>query len=288
MKEVKHEISDKRYETLCEPLKCARFQRKVHCGCTERTRKGFFLMITLLCLPFLSLAQTPDELFNQANQRYKEKDYAGAIVLYDSVAQSGSVSPELFFNLGNAHFKSGNLAPAILNYERAKKLAPDDADIDFNLRIANLRVVDRVEPVPELFFVRWAKNIIISHSSDGWAKLALGAIWLTFLFALTFQLVNNLWVKRLGLLAAFFTLIISLLFVFLAYNQYNYQRKSSEGIVYVKNVYVKSAPDAQSTDLFMLREGIKVTLLASEGNWQKIQLADGKVGWMPRNGLEMI
>lgn len=255
----------------------------------EQKRSGLVVLLCFLLLfPLLAVAQTPGELFTQGNLLYKEKNYAGAIALYDSVAKSGFVSPELFFNLGNAHFKSGNLAPAILNYERAKKLAPDDADIDFNLRIANLRVVDRVEAVPELFFVRWVKNLVISHSSDGWAKLALGMVWLTFVLALLFLFVNHVWVKRFSFIMAAFALFISVLFAFLAYNQYNYQRESSEGIVFVKNVYVKSAPDVQSTDLFMLREGIKVTLREAEGDWQKIQLADGKVGWMQRSSLEKI
>lgn len=289
MKDVRREILDVRCETSSDALKLSPCQVGVPRAGIERKRRGFFyLLFLLLCLPLLPLAQTPNELFIQANLLYKEKNYAGAIALYDSVAQSGYVSPELFFNLGNAHFKNGNLAPAILNYERAKKLAPDDADIDFNLRIANLRVVDRVEAVPELFFVKWVKNLVISHSSDGWAKLALGMAWGAFVLALLFLFVNHMWVKRISFLAALLMLFISFLFAFLAYNQYNYQRESSEGVVFVKNVYVKSAPDAQSTDLFMLREGVKVTLLESEGDWQKIQLADGKVGWIQRSGLEMI
>lgn len=279
------EILDMRRETL----KLSPCQGGVPCAGIAHKRRGFLrLMCLLLLFPLLSAAQTPTELFNQANQLYKEKNYEGAVAIYDSVAQSGYASAELFFNLGNAHFKLGNLAPSILNFERAKKLAPDDADIDFNLRIANLRVVDRVEPVPELFFVRWAKNLVIRHSSDGWAKLALGMVWVTFAFALLFLFVNYLWVKRISFLAALFALLLSLTFAFLAYSQYNYQRESAEGIVFVKNVYVKSAPDPQSTDLFILREGIKVALLESEGDWQKIQLADGKVGWIMRSGMETI
>ncbi len=285
MKDVRREILDVR----CNALKLSPCQGGVPRAGIERMWRGFLcFMFSLLLFPLLLIAQTPTELFNQANQLYKEKNYEGAVALYDSVAKSGYVSAELFFNLGNARFKLGNLAPSILNFERAKKLAPDDADIDFNLRIANLRVVDRVEPVPELFFVRWAKNLVIRHSSDGWAKLALGMVWVTFAFALLFLFLNYLWVKRISFLAALIALLISLAFVFLAYNQYDYQRESAEGIVFVKNVYVKSAPDPQSTDLFMLREGIKVGLLEAEGDWQKIQLADGKVGWMQRSGLEMI
>lgn len=227
-------------------------------------------------------------LFSQANGLYKEKNYEGAITLYDSIARAGYSSAELFFNLGNAQFKAGNLAPAILNYERAKKLAPSDEDIDFNLRIANLRVVDRVEAVPELFFVRWAKNFVVTHSSDGWAKLTLMMIGLAFVFAMLFLFSSTVLLRRIGFFAALLALLLSFATGFLAYHQYVYQRASQAGIVFAKNVYVKSAPDRQSTDLFMLREGIKVSLLETEGEWQKVKLADGKVGWMPKDGLQAI
>lgn len=241
-----------------------------------------------LCLFLNTAIASPEILFNQANQLYKDKNYEGAITLYDSIAKSDYVSAELFFNLGNAHFKIGHLAPAILNYERAKKLNPSDEDIDFNLKLANLRVVDRVEPVPELFFVKWTKNLVIGHSSDGWAKLAVILIWVTFVFGALFLFVNRGIIMRIAFFAALLTLLLSLAATGLSYSQYNYQRTSRSAILFSKNAYVKSAPDLQSTDLFILREGIKVTLLETEGEWQKIQLADGKVGWMKKEGLEMI
>lgn len=249
--------------------------------------KGLLFGILYL-LPFLSFGQQQVQLFNQANQQYKERNYEGAVALYDSIVKSGYSSAELYFNLGNAHYKLGHLSPAILNYERAKKLSPSDPDIDFNLRIANLRVVDRIEPVPELFFVRWAKNLVVKYSSDGWAKLALILLWGTFIFGALFLFINLMVVKRIAFFAAIIVLALAFTSAFLAYTQYNYERNSSEGIIFVKNVYIKSAPDPQSTDLFMLREGIKVGLLEREGDWQKIQLADGKVGWMMRSGLEAI
>ncbi len=248
----------------------------------------FCLLLFALC-PFLnSAAAPPSELFTQANQFYKDKNYEGAIALYDSIAKSGYVSAGLFFNLGNAHFKLGHLAPAILNYERAKKLNPSDGDIDFNLKLANLRVVDRVEPVPELFFVKWIKNFVIGHSSDGWAKLAVILVWATFVLGALFLFINNGIVRRVAFFAALLSLLLSVAAAVLSYSQYKYQRTSRAAILFSKNAYVKSAPDAQSTDLFILREGIKVTLLESEGDWQKIQLADGKVGWMKKEGMEMI
>ena len=118
----------------------------------------------LLYFTFLSInlfALNPDSLLSQANQLYKEKNYNGAIELYDSIISSGYYSSDVYYNLGNAHFKMGHLAPAILNYERAKKLAPSDDDIDFNLRIANLRVVDRVEPLQSREVIQFISTKII-------------------------------------------------------------------------------------------------------------------------------
>jgi tetratricopeptide (TPR) repeat protein len=245
-------------------------------------------MVLFLLLPLFSTAKQEDALFNEANRLYKEQNYEVAIALYDSILKAGYASPELYFNLGNAYFKTGNLAPAILNYERAKKLAPADEDIDFNLRIANLRVVDRVEAVPELFFVRWAKNLVIHFSSDGWATLALILFLVTFIVGAIFLFLKHYLLKRLAFFVALIFLLLSITSAIIAYSQYNYQRESSAGIVFAKNVYVKSSPDAQSTNLFMLHEGIKISLIGADGEWQKIQLADGKVGWMLKSGLQEI
>ncbi|HMD14583.1 MAG TPA: SH3 domain-containing protein, partial [Bacteroidota bacterium] len=50
----------------------------------------------------------------------------------------------------------------------------------------------------------------------------------------------------------------------------------------------KSAPDNQSTDLFVLHEGVTVEVLDAVGDWRKIRLADGKVGWMMLSNMELI
>ena len=235
------------------------------------------------------LAKEPHvELFAKGNDLYKEKNYVAAIALYDSIVGMGYESADLYYNLGNAYFKMGYLAPTILNYERAKKLDPSNEDVDFNLKIANLRVADRIEPVPELFFIRWVKDFVISQSSDGWAKMGVVFIWISFVCGALFIFVNNVVVKRLTFFLGVIILVTSIAFAALAYDQYQFQKNSQEGIIFVTNAYVKSAPDLDSEDLFMLREGVKVELKNTEGDWQRIQLADGKVGWIQIGQVERI
>ncbi len=59
-------------------------------------------------------------------------------------------------------------------------------------------------------------------------------------------------------------------------------------ILTIANSFVKSAPDNGGNDLFMLHEGIKFQVLDRVGEWNKIRLADGKVGWIEKGSFEKI
>ena len=75
----------------------------------------------------------------------------------------------MYYNLGNSYYKAGEIAKAVLNYERALLMKPGNSDIRANLEVARAKTIDKVEPVPEVFFVSWAKALINSMSVDAWA-----------------------------------------------------------------------------------------------------------------------
>ena len=66
----------------------------------------------------------------------------------------------------------------------------------------------------------------------------------------------------------------------LAYSQSHAETGADQAILTTESAYIKSAPDASSTDLFMIHEGIKLQLLDHVGEWTKVRLSDGKVGWI--------
>jgi SH3-like domain-containing protein len=68
----------------------------------------------------------------------------------------------------------------------------------------------------------------------------------------------------------------------------HYQKTSHEAIVFTPTLTVKSSPDQASTDLFVIHEGIKVTLLDKIGEWQEIRIANGSIGWLRTSDLRMI
>jgi SH3-like domain-containing protein len=51
---------------------------------------------------------------------------------------------------------------------------------------------------------------------------------------------------------------------------------------------VKSAPGGGSvTDLFVLHEGTKVSVLSEVGEWCNIELSDGRQGWIRHPDIEI-
>jgi tetratricopeptide (TPR) repeat protein len=247
-----------------------------------------FRIITLsivLCLSSNVFAQSPSQLYTTANALYKSNQFEQAAASYEKVLMQGYHTPEVYYNLGNCYFKLKKTGKAVLNFERAHKLAPEDEDIAHNLKLAQLKAVDKLIPVPQLGIVTSWNNFLSSQSSKGWGVFALVFLWASLVvFAIYYFLFKN------SLLFA----LCSLLFIFsvatvsLAFKQSNAEENSCEAILLVENVNVKSAPDANGTDLFAIHEGIKFQLLDHVGSWTKIRLADGKVGWIEKNLFEKI
>lgn len=60
-------------------------------------------------------------------------------------------------------------------------------------------------------------------------------------------------------------------------------------IVIASSVVVKSTPNESGTDLFILHEGTRIDIIDDTmKDWKEIRLADGKIGWMHKDQLEVI
>ncbi len=229
-----------------------------------------------------------DKTFNDANLLYKNKKYKDAIEKYENILNSNYSSAEVFYNLGNSYFKMGKIPDAILNYERAKKIAPDDEDIAFNLKIANLKIVDKIKPIPKLFFVEWYENIRNLFSAQVWTMIFIGFIWLLFAFLTIYFVVWNIAIRKIAFFSTLISIIIIVFSLIFALKQINIENTHNHAVIFAKSVYVKSSPDETSTDLFILHDGTKVEILDKLGNWDKIKIADGHIGWLENNTFEII
>ena len=69
--------------------------------------------------------------------------------------------------------KTDNVPYSILNFERALKMDPKDEDAQFNLKIASLKVIDKIDPVPQIFYKRWLDSVTRLFTPDSWSKILI-------------------------------------------------------------------------------------------------------------------
>ncbi len=247
-------------------------------------KRAIIYILTLLFSVNTLLAQSAE----QAESYYQSGDYTKAIEEYNSILNQGESSAELYFNLGNCYYKIGENTKAIINYERAKRLAPGDKDIKYNLALAQKATVDKIETLPEIFFVRWYNSFINSISVDGWACFSV-ALFILFLIMLCMFLFSNYSVvKKIGFYIGIVAFIATIWSIVVANDRYTDEIGHNQAIITTPSVTVKSSPDNSGTDLFVVHEGLKVDVISTIGSWYNIKLADGNEGWISGSDLERI
>jgi tetratricopeptide (TPR) repeat protein len=246
------------------------------------------IILLLFIITSSSFANEALETFKKANMLYQNGYYSKAALNYEKVINNGYENVELYYNLGNAYFRMNKIPDAIINYERALRLSPDDEDIIVNLNVANLRIVDKIEPVPKFFLVQWYESIRNIFTSNQWAITLVVTLWIVFISLGVFVFLESPLVKKLifGILVvSVFVTIVSLIF---AIQQKDIENSGNSAIVFEPTVYVKSSPDEAGKDLFILHEGTKVNIVDAVGKWRKIKLVNGNIGWVPGKSVEVI
>ena len=247
-----------------------------------------WIAVIYLAMTSLLYAQEASFQFEQANQLYRNGDFQKSAQMYEQIIKNGYESPAIYYNLGNSYFKLRNIPAAILNFERAKRLLPNDEDISYNLRLTNLKIIDKIEPVPQLFFINWWYSFVNLFSSDNWAVSGIILMWLTAIGYVILYLGHNLILQRITFILTVLIFLTSVLTFVGMYQRYQIEHNEQAAIVFSQTVSVKSAPDFQSVDLFVLHEGVKLEFLDAVGEWRKIRLADGKIGWLMIKDVQVI
>lgn len=250
--------------------------------------KTAFILLIIICAGLQGMSQSNDELAGQARKAYTAGHYPEAIQLYEKILKSDNESAVLYYNLGNAYFRNNEIPSSILYYEKALKLEPNQEDIRHNLNVANSRITDKVEVVPELFYKRWWKAFMDTLSIDTIGIVLILLVTLALLSTSIYLFSKSLPVRKIAFWCGVF-LYSFLLISFLAARQKEHHLKfHHEAIVFTPTVTVKSSPDVSSADLFVIHEGIKVVLLDQIGDWQEIRIANGSVGWLKNSDIRLI
>lgn len=233
-------------------------------------------IIFILSITFFLQTFGKDVIFINANKEYKNQNYEAAIALYDSIISNNLESSELYYNLGNCYYKTQDWANAIWHYEKSLQLTRDKKTTQ-NLELARIKIIDRIEPIPQLFYMKWWEKIIVLYSTRIWQILLIVSIWIVLII----RFINY---KKTYISAFFKSLTLIILLITYASFEKNYNQK--KGIIFSSTTTVKSAPTTESTSLFSLHSGSKVEILDSIGNWINIRISSGDSGWILQKSIK--
>jgi tetratricopeptide (TPR) repeat protein len=233
-------------------------------------------------------AEGNDSLIEKGNKAYTGKFYEQALDCYLKVVKSNREAAALYYNIGNTYYKLNDYPSAILYYEKAKKLSSGDEDINFNLKVANNKITDKIEAIPEFFVLRWYNSAANFLSFNKWAIIGI-ILFVMFLGILSLYLFSrSLRLRKFAFWCSAVMLFCSIVCFVFAQTQYSSINNTTEAIIFSPSVTAKSSPDANSTDLFVMHEGSKVRVIDNVGEWSEIKLANGSVGWVNTSVFKVI
>ena len=237
--------------------------------------------ITFILSLFFALNSFAGEpLFLQANTEYVNENYTVAISLYDSILTNGLESAELYYNLGNCHYKTQDWANVIWHYEKSLQFGNNEKT-RHNLSLAKLKIIDRIEALPQLFYKKWWVSLTQVFSTKTWQIISLLSIGLIFIL----QLISQFTSLKSKLITKIFS-AITVLFLLITQTSYHNNFTKKEAIIFSETITVNSAPTSSSTNLFTLHAGSKVEIIDIIGDWINIKIANGNSGWIAQNSIK--
>jgi len=224
------------------------------------------------------------QIFLNANQAYKQKEYDQAITYYKKLLIQGKANGQIYYNLGNAYFKKGQIGKALVNYRKAEILLPRDEDLQANIQYTLQLTKDKIESKEFLAFLR---NFCFWYSKLNNRELI--TLFLVVNALLWSIAVLRLFYKKESLsfclqVLVFFVALLGLSSGIKLYTFYT----NHNGVVVVKEINVRSGNSLNDTILFQLHEGTEFKWEDENEAWVKIRLGDGKKGWVQLQNVEKI
>jgi tetratricopeptide (TPR) repeat protein len=215
-------------------------------------------------------------VFLDGIRQYEAKAYREAISSFEKLIEAGIRNGNLFYNLGNAYLKNGDLGHAVLWYERAQVLIPNDPDLTFNLNYAHSLLKDENEEISSpIFQVVFFWKDMLQTTTLQWVVLILNLLFWLCLGVYRYFRMGGLFHVCLGVL-------ILLIFALATTGWRMYEeRYSPNAVILEPAVSVRSGYASESTELFVLHAGTKVTVEKQTKGFIKIRFSKDKIGWIP-------
>ena len=214
-----------------------------------------------------------------------------SVRLWASVRADGAENGPLEFNLGNAYLESGDVGRAIASYLRAERFIPGDADLAGNLAHARSTVSSS--------FGRSGGTVLVDSVTRWWhlvprqPRLVLGwSCWIAFWIVATAWLVKPApalrrlpWRSAIVALAAGWVVFGGSIVADEALRAWHPRAVLVEPAVTLRKGNGDGYAEAFEETL---GAGVECTVLEERPGWLRVELPDGRSGWVKAAQAERV
>ena len=226
----------------------------------------------------ITAATTPQATWEEAHQAYESGHYSQAVTHYQSLTRDGYTSGWVYYNLGNSYLRNKELGRAIAAYLRADAHLPRQADIRANLNFARSQTKDALAPIEPASLYRalfaWHYALNADETTAAWA------VCNAFLWFAVALLMHPRRPRYTGAITA----ILAVMWVATC-SSAAIKHLAPQDIVVVTRpeIDVHAGTQVDTVVRFVLHEGSEARVVGSQDtqeNWLRIEVADGKQGWV--------
>ena len=247
----------------------------------------FFSHIFLTSTLFANRVPSQNDIA-KVNQLVENKNFSEAIDSYHQWIALGFKSKWIFYNLGLLHEKIGEVGNAMYYLKKAEKVAPDDVLIKNRIILLKENIKDRfMIPIENNRFID-----VFLKPWDYWRLKEAGlfliiSFWIFTLYFLFFQVFSA--TKSFTFYKpVLFIQVGFILFLLIQGIRIIEFSNKSEAIILGDVVEVHEGADRLSPKIQTVHAGLPVLFEDKIGDWIKVRLYNGQVGWLKKNQLSAI
>ncbi len=223
--------------------------------------------------------------WQKANNYYQQKNYDSAAVYYKQLAKLEPRNAEVYYNLGNTYYRLNDVGNAVLNYEKALHLQPSHTQAADNLYLTQNRINNRIQQMPEIFFVQWWKSMTQARLANIYAVIAL----LLFILVMAYNIARKMGRINISLpaQATIATLVVCFVLVVLGMVAGGRQANPGLAVIMAEGTPMMAEPK-YGKSVSLIPEGTTVEMNDTKADWCEITLPDGRTGWVQHSTLSEI
>lgn len=255
---------------------------------TFHCKKAAFLVFIFLCWGVTGFGQqSPQAIFDQANDELEASNYQEAISLYQNLENQNNISGALFLNMGISYQRIDSLGKAKYYFLKASKFEETEYRAEQALEYINAQFSRQSAVLPKL---PWDVATDWLQENIGADNLLLIGIILLNIGAIAFVLHWFIsWYPRYLRISGLIMIGLSVLIIAASFYTHYVNERYSSAVMVTQKVPVLEEPQQEASLVSQAYEGYTFTVdhyrSESQPGWSYVRMSNGLYGWIPNSEI---